>query len=227
MYKVLLVEDDKHIREAIADYFSEKARDEISLHVACDGYEAEELLYENEYDIVLLDIMLPGIDGFTLCREIRKDSMVPIIFLTAKAREEDVLYGYESGCDDYMIKPFSVAQLLAKLRAVLRRTKGVNSDYEIVCGDITLNPLMYTVTVCNERVELAPKEYALLRYLVERKEMVVSREKLLIDIWGYDFEGSDRVVDNHIKKLRKALGVAGKQIKTVISKGYKIEEERL
>lgn len=224
MFNVLLVEDDKHIREAVCDFFSEKAKDDINIFAACDGYEAENMFYENQYDLVLLDIMLPGVDGFTLCRSFRKESTVPIIFLTAKASEEDVLFGYETGCDDYVIKPFSIAELLAKVRALLRRSKGMVGADDIVCGDIALNPFKYLVKVRGVELVLAPKEYMLLRYLMERKNNVVDRDTLLSSIWGYDFEGSDRVVDNHIKKLRKALGPAKRQIKTVVSKGYKIVE---
>lgn len=224
MFKVLLVEDDNHIREAIADYFSEMAKDDITLSLAADGIEAEEILYEMDFDLVLLDVMLPGVDGFTLCRKIRETNSVPIIFLTAKSREEDVLYGYETGCDDYMTKPFSSAELLAKSRAILKRSKGIIGTNVITCGEISIDLFKYNVMVGGKNVDLAPKEYALLKYLVERKNTVVDREKLLVNLWGYDFEGNDRVVDNHIKKLRKSLGFAGKRIKTVVSRGYKISD---
>lgn len=224
MFKVLLVEDDNHIREVIADYFSEMAKDDITLSLAVDGIEAEGILYEMEFDLVLLDVMLPGVDGFTLCRKIRETNSVPIIFLTAKSREEDVLYGYETGCDDYMTKPFSSAELLAKSRAILKRSKGIIGTNVITCGEISIDLFKYNVTVAGKNVDLAPKEYALLKYLVERKNTVVDREKLLVNLWGYDFEGNDRVVDNHIKKLRKSLGFAGKRIKTVVSRGYKISD---
>ncbi|MCM1083372.1 MAG: response regulator transcription factor [Clostridium sp.] len=225
MYNILLVEDDLHIREAIMDYFSEKGSDSMILYSAIDGNRGLEMIYEQEFDLILLDIMLPGLDGFSLCREIRRKSTVPIIFLTAKAREQDVLYGYDLGCDDYMIKPFSLAELFVKVVAMLKRAKGLVGANLLTCGDISLNPATYVVLVSEHEVKLPPKEYTLLKYLLERKNKVIDRETLLVNIWGYDFDGSDRVVDNHIKKLRKALGTSGSRIKTIISKGYKISED--
>lgn len=225
MYNILLVEDDLHIREAIMDYFSEKGSDSMKLYPAIDGNRGLEMIYEQEFDLILLDIMLPGLDGFSLCREIRRKSTVPIIFLTAKAREQDVLFGYDIGCDDYMIKPFSLAELFVKVIAMLKRSKGLVGANLLTCGDISLNPATYVVCVSEREVKLPPKEYTLLKYLLERKNKVIDRETLLVNIWGYDFDGSDRVVDNHIKKLRKALGTSGSRIKTIISKGYKITED--
>ena len=223
MYRLLLVEDDGEIREVITDYFS-RASDTMTVETAPDGQRGLEMLYENEYDLIMLDVMLPYIDGFSLCREIRKKSPVPILFLTARGREEDILYGYENGCDDYIVKPFRIAELMAKANALIRRSKGMVRSEKLVCGRIELDPLCYTVYVSGAQAELAPKEYALLKYLMEHRGMAVSRESLLKYVWGYDFDGNDRVVDNHIKKLRKQLGTAGLQIKTVFSRGYKLEE---
>ncbi|MDE6024138.1 MAG: response regulator transcription factor [Lachnospiraceae bacterium] len=224
MYSILLVEDDFNIMEVISDYFTEKGKDSLMLYTAVDGNQGMEMIYEREYDLVLLDIMLPGLDGFSLCRELRKRSTVPIIFLTAKAREQDVLLGYDLGCDDYIVKPFSLAALYAKVFAMLKRSKGLVGNDVLFCGEIKLNPVTYVVTVSEKEIILPPKEYMLLKYMLERKGKVIERETLLINIWGYDFEGNDRVVDNHIKKLRKALGDAGKQIKTIVSKGYKLSD---
>lgn len=228
-YQVLLVEDDPQIREVIEDFFSGKDNDRIHIVSACDGMEGLDCIYENEYDLVLLDIMLPGIDGFQLCRELRGISNCPIIFLTAKGHESDVLYGYSLGCDDYIVKPFSLNELYAKVNALLKRAKGLVGADALICGSISLNPVTLRVTVLESgkevNVELPPKEYAILKYLLEHKNQAVDRETLLVRIWGYDYEGNERVVDNHMKKLRKALGFAGKQIKTVITKGYKIMEE--
>ena len=223
-YQVLLVEDDAQIREVIEDFFVAKGQGEIELHIAKDGTEGLAAVYEWEYDLCLLDIMLPGADGFEICRAIRENSIVPIIFLTARGREEDVLYGYQLGCDDYMVKPFSLAELYAKCQALIKRSKGMVACPEIVCGEIRLDPVRFTVTIGDERVDLPPKQYTLLKYLMENKERVLERELLLTRIWGYDYEGGERVVDNHIKKLRKALGDAGAQIKTVMKKGYKITD---
>lgn len=223
-YHILLVEDDAQIREIIGDYFSAKKDEKFILDMAKDGEEGMDYIYEREYDLVLLDIMLPGMDGFSLCRMIRRNSICPIIFLTARGREEDILYGYDLGCDDYIVKPFSLAELYAKVKAMIKRAKGMVGSLILTCGNITLNPASFEVTANGENVELPPKEYMILKYLMEHKNLVVERDTLLLRIWGYDYDGNERVVDNHVKKLRKALGQAGGQIKTVITKGYKIEE---
>lgn len=223
-YNLLLVEDDKYIREIIEDYFSEKEEPAFVIRSAKDGDEGMELIYEQEFDLVLLDIMLPGADGFTICREIRKNSICPIIFLTARGREEDILHGYQLGCDDYIVKPFSLAELFAKVNAMLKRAKGMVGTDVLVCGNISLNPVTFEVLANGVSVDLPPKEYSILKHLMENSGRVVQRDRLLTKMWGYDFEGNERVVDNHVKKLRKALGSAGGQIKTVITKGYKLEE---
>lgn len=223
-YHILLVEDDKYIREMIEDYFSEQNEPTFVVHSAKDGDEGMEMIYGQEFDIVLLDIMLPGTDGFTICREIRRKSICPIIFLTARGREEDILYGYDLGCDDYIVKPFSLAELFAKVSAMVKRAKGMVGVKQFTCGSISLNQATFEVRVDDQEIELPPKEYAILKYLMENQSRVVEREVLLTRLWGYDFEGNERVVDNHVKKLRKALGNAGGQIKTVITKGYKLEE---
>ena len=221
-YKILLVEDDHGIREVISDYFSGKGDTELT--EAADGSEGLSLISENEYDLIMLDVMLPNIDGFSICREIRRKSDVPVLFLTARAREEDVLYGYELGCDDYIVKPFSLAELYAKVQALLKRSKGMVLSRELRCGGICLDPITLNVNANGKDVELAPKEFAILKYLMEHKDWAVDRETLLTRIWGYDYFGGDRTVDNHIKKLRKSLGSAGDQIKTVMKKGYKITD---
>ncbi|MBP3272940.1 MAG: response regulator transcription factor [Ruminococcus sp.] len=219
-YKVLLVEDDPQIREVITDFFSQK--NDIDLMTAEDGNKGLDLIYENSFDLLMLDIMLPGIDGFSICREVRAKSIVPILFLTARGREEDIRYGYDLGCDDYIVKPFSLTALYGKACALIKRSKGTMLDRSMVCGQIKLDPVTLTVSVNGEQIELPPKEYALLKYLMEHENWVVDRDTLLNRVWGADYFGSDRVVDNHIKKLRKALGSSGSQIKTVITKGYKI-----
>lgn len=222
MYQLLLVEDDHRIQEVIADYFMNRGGQEMQLQFAVNGNDALDLLYEKEYDLVLLDIMLPGVDGFRICREIRKTSDTPIIFLTARGREEDVLYGYDLGCDDYIVKPFSLATLYAKVKALLNRAKGTILYPEMTVGDITLNPHAMLVKVGDKEIDLAPKQYMILKILMENKGSVVSRDSLLVRIWGYDYEGDERILDNHMKKLRKALGDEGRRIKTVIRKGYKL-----
>jgi DNA-binding response OmpR family regulator len=222
-YKLLLVEDDAELREIITDYFTEKGGKTYEITSASTGMEGQDKCLEDEYDVVLLDIMLPEVNGFTICKELRKNSDVPIVFLTARSSENDKLHGYHLGCDDYIVKPFSLAELYAKITALIKRTKGtVRNDFMTV-GSIKLNPNHYTVLVDDREVILAPKEYTILKILMENVGRIVSRESLLVRIWGYDFEGNDRVVDNHIKKLRKSLGASSNQIKTVIKIGYKLE----
>lgn len=223
-YKLLLVEDDGELREIITDYFVDKSKGDLSIDSAKTGDEGQVKCFENEYDLVLLDVMLPEVDGFTICKEIRRNSDVPIIFITARHNMSDRLYGYNLGCDDYIPKPFSLAELYAKVNALIKRTKGMVRKDIMRVGNIELDPYRSIVFANNNEVILAPKEYAILTILMENCGGVVSRESLLIRIWGYDFEGNERVVDNHVKKLRRALGNASVQIITVIKKGYKMEE---
>ncbi len=223
-YQILLVEDDSRIREVVYDYFTEHPSEPFVVHMAKDGEEALSMIYENTYDLLLLDIMLPKVNGFEICRSVRIDNTVPIIFITARVGDEDALYGYGIGADDYITKPFSLATLHAKCIALLKRSKGLVAGDMLHCGSICMDPVRFTVTVSGADVKLSPKEFALLRTLIEQKGIVIPRETLLIRIWGYDYEGNERVLDNHIKKLRKALGPCGKQIQTVITKGYKITD---
>lgn len=233
--QMLLVEDDAGIREVIEDYFSSRKsipgagnkqeEDEITVISAGDGEEGLALIAEGGFDIVILDIMLPGMDGFSLCRKLRKDSAVPVIFLTARGQEEDRLKGYLLGCDDYVVKPFSLAVLYARVRALVKRAKGMVLENVMELGVVRLLPDRGIAYAGGEELALTPKEFALLRYLLENRGRTISRERILISVWGYDFEGSDRVVDNHIRKLRKKLGKYGKQIKTVIKKGYRMDGE--
>lgn len=233
--QMLLVEDDAGIREVIEDYFlsrksipgagNKQEEDEITVISAGDGEEGLARIAEGGFDIVILDIMLPGMDGFSLCRKLRKDSAVPVIFLTARGQEEDRLKGYLLGCDDYVVKPFSLAVLYAKVRALVKRAKGMVLENVMELGGVRLLPDRGIAYAGGEELALTPKEFALLRYLLENRGRTISRERILISVWGYDFEGSDRVVDNHIRKLRKKLGKYGKQIKTVIKKGYRMDGE--
>ena len=223
-YRLLCVEDDAQIREIIEDYFTSKKENEFEFSSASDGLIAKEMIEENEYDLILLDVMLPYLDGFSICRQIRKKSDVPVIFLTARTLEEDVLLGFETGCDDYIVKPFSLATLYAKCIALLNRTNGTVISECISVGNITVNANTMEVKANGKRIEMAAKEYELLLYLMRHKNWVIGRETLLNAIWGYEYEGGDRVVDNHIKNLRKLLGASGDQIKTVISKGYKLTD---
>jgi len=222
--RILLVEDDDKIREIMCEYFTAKSNGNINIVSASTGEEGLMLIQNSEFDIVLLDVMLPGIDGFTMCRRIRKTLDVPIIFLTAKTSEEDRLYGYEIGCDDYVCKPFSFAELFAKVNVLLKRANKSNEGNIITCGSISLNTVSLELKVNGEEIELPPKEFEILCYLLKHKGWVVGRETLLNRIWGDEAFVETRVVDNHVKNLRKALGDAGSQIKTVVSKGYKLVE---
>ncbi len=224
MYRILLVEDDARIREAMLDYFSEKAP-EYEIETAATGLTGLQMIEDNEYDLILLDVMLPQMSGFELMMKIRRSMDVPVIFMTARTSEEDRLHGYELGCDDYVCKPFSLAELLAKVNALIKRSKGTVLDDELVCGEIRFHKRALSVTVSGQIVELPPKELAILIILMERPGWTFSRDKLLDLVWGRDYYGNDRVVDNHVKKLRKSLGKAGSQIKTVFARGYKITEE--
>lgn len=223
-YRILLVEDEVKLLEIIEDYLTTRPDHEITLVCSQDGATALEYLQTQQFDLVILDVMLPDIDGFSICRELRAYSDVPILFLTARCREEDQLYGYALGCDDYLLKPFSLAVLYAKITALLKRSKETAILKQLQYGAIAIDLLAMEVTVNGEIITLAPKEYALLKYLMEHKNWVVSRDTLLEKVWGYDYYGGERVVDNHIKKLRHALGPAGNQIKTVIGKGYRFVE---
>lgn len=222
-YKILMVEDDPKIREGIIDFFSEKAPDYV-MDVAKNGMEGMEKLEEKIYDLVLLDVMLPQMSGFDLIVKIRRNMDVPVIFMTARTSEEDRLYGYELGCDDYVCKPFSLAELLAKVNALMKRSKGTVLDDVITCGDVEIHKRALIVKVFGEKIDLPPKELAILSILMEKPGWTFSRDMLLDMAWGRDYFGNDRVVDNHVKKLRHSLGDAGNQIKTVFAKGYKIVE---
>ncbi|HPY85565.1 MAG: response regulator transcription factor [Ruminococcus sp.] len=223
MNKILLIEDDLQICEVITEYFTNKGSAVTAVNTGDDAIEVIENSL-GDHDLVLLDIMLPGTDGFSLCRKIRRTCDIPVIFITARGREEDVLYGYDLGCDDYIVKPFLLSALFMKCEALIRRAERRPESFALVCGKITLDTRTLRCFADGSEVELPPKEFAILRYLLDHVNWVVDRNKLLDVVWGYDYFGSDRVVDNHIKKLRKALGPAGSQIKTLVGRGYKLTE---
>lgn len=223
MNKILLIEDDLQICEVITEYFTNKGSAVTAVNTGDDAIEVIENSL-GDHDLVLLDIMLPGTDGFSLCRKIRRTCDIPVIFITARGREEDVLYGYDLGCDDYIVKPFLLSALFMKCEALIRRAERRPESFALVCGKITLDTRTLRCFADGNEVELPPKEFAILRYLLDHVNWVVDRNKLLDVVWGYDYFGSARVVDNHIKKLRKALGPAGSQIKTLVGRGYKLTE---
>lgn len=219
--KILIAEDEPRLRAILCDYFQSKGDFPTP---APDGLTALELAGQGEYDGVLLDIMMPGLDGLRVCRALRKRSAVPIIFLTALSDEEDKLLGYELGADDYVTKPFSLSVLYAKLSALIRRSRGsLRTDGRLEAGGITLDLTARKVFISGKEIALTPKEYSLLLCLMRNKNVVMSREQLLVKCWGYDYEGESRAVDTHIKRLREKLGENAACIKTVIKAGYMLE----
>lgn len=220
-YRILIAEDEPRLLEVLCDYFESRG----DMPTAADnGADALELAENGEFDGVLLDIMMPGMDGFSVCRSLRKKSDVPIIFLTALSDEEDKLCGYQLGADDYVTKPYSMSVLYAKLTALINRSRGsILTEDRLAVGDICVTLSSQKVCVNGKAVMLTPKEYALLVCLMKNRGTVLSREQLLVKCWGYDYEGEARAVDTHIKRLREKLGNAAGCIKTVIKAGYKLE----
>lgn len=220
--RILLVEDDSRIREIVTDYF---LQEDFKVAEAENGKQALEMFEEEETALVVLDIMIPDIDGWSVCKRLRKISDVPIIMLTARSDEEDKLMGYDLGADDYMTKPFSPRVLVAKARMLLKRVEGsIGKDDGILClNGIEINKLSHTVCINSEMAELTLKEYELLVCLMENKNIVLSRENILDKVWGYNYYGDLRTVDTHIKKLRNKLGENAACVKTVIGAGYKFE----
>lgn len=219
--KILIVEDEAKLREVLCDYFISKGDQPFE---APNGVCALELLQEYEFDAVLLDIMMPGLDGLSVCRAVRRENDVPIVFLTALSDEEDKLLGYELGADDYVTKPFSLSVLYAKVTALIKRNhRKVLAGDRMESGGVTLEQSTRRVFAGKREVALTPKEFALLRCLMENRGLVLSREQLLVKCWGYDYEGESRAVDTHIKRLREKLGDCAGCIKTVIKAGYRWE----
>lgn len=220
-YRILIAEDEPKLREVLCDFFISRGDRPTA---AANGIEALAAAQEGQFDGVLLDIMMPELDGFSVCRALRKRSDVPIIFLTALSDEEDKLCGYELGADDYVTKPFSMAVLYAKLTALINRSRGsILTGDRLSAGAIRLILSARKVYVEEREISLTPKEYALLLCLMQNRNTVLSREQLLSKCWGYDYEGDCRAVDTHVKRLREKLGSAGSYIKTVIKSGYRLE----
>ena len=218
MYQILLAEDEKALREVTEVFFRKNG---FEIDAVDNGNDACSLIDRKKYDIVILDIMMPGRDGKEVCRHIRTKYDVPVIFRTALGDECDIISGYEIGADEYVTKPFSTKVLLMKVNALIKRYHGILiQNGKMIIGEITIDPARRLVTVNGKPVTLAPKEYDLLMLFIDHKDLVLTRDQILDDVWGSDFEGYDRTVDTHIKKLRKALGKAGYHIETVIKAGY-------
>lgn len=218
MKKILVVEDEKEIRNILKVYLLTAGYEVTEV---ADGEEAMRVFYEKPFDLVVLDIMLPKKDGWSICREIKEYSSVPVIIITARDNENDEVFGFEIGADDYITKPFSNKVFLARVKTILKNKSNININNEIEIGSLKINDISHNVTKKGENLYLAPKEYEILMYFIKNKNIALSREKMLTEVWGYDYAGNDRIVDVHIKNLRKKIGE--EYIKTIRSVGYKFE----
>lgn len=221
--KILVVDDESRMRKLVRDFLVKSNYEVVE---AEDGAAALDIFFEsNDIDLVILDVMMPKMDGWQVCREIRAYSKVPIIMLTAKADERDELQGFEMGVDEYISKPFSPKILVARVEAILRRTSQVTADRLLEAGGIRVDKAAHSVTVDGQAVELSYKEFELLSYFMENKGIALSREKILNSVWNYDYFGDARTIDTHVKKLRSKMGKKGDLIKTIWGMGYKFEVE--
>lgn len=228
MSKMLIVDDEEKIRAVVREYAE---FGEFEVTEARDGMEAVNLCRENDYDIIIMDVMMPRLDGYSACKEIKKQKDIPVIMLSARGEEYDKLFGFETGIDDYVVKPFSPRELMARVRAVLARSQAAvqgsaaPQQERQVYGGLEIDLAGREVYVDGVRASMTPKEYDLLFYLVKNKGLALSRDKLLEEVWGYDFFGDDRTVDTHIKMLRGSLGPYRSYIVTLRGMGYKFDPE--
>ncbi len=223
MYKILIVDDEEHIREVLKEYaeFEGHEADE-----ACDGMQAVEMARAKDYDMIIMDVMMPKLDGFSACKEIRKMKNTPVLMLSARGEEYDKLFGFEIGVDDYVVKPFSPKEVMARINAIVKRNGGGSAEGSaetVKFEGLEINFTSRDVFVDGEKAALTPKEYDLLFYLVRNKNIALTRNRLLEEVWGYDFFGDDRTIDTHIKMLRNNLGPYRKFIVTLRGMGYKFE----
>ncbi len=219
--KILVVDDEARMRKLVRDFLVKSGYEVLE---AGDGSEALDLFYENkDIALIILDVMMPNIDGWSVCKEVREYSKVPIIMLTAKGDERDELQGFELGVDEYISKPFSPKILVARVGAILRRTNQLDAEESIEAGGIVINKAAHSVMIDGSPVELSYKEFELLTYFLENKGIALSREKILNNVWNYDYFGDARTIDTHVKKLRSKMGKKGDLIKTIWGMGYKFE----
>lgn len=224
MYKILVADDEEKIRLVIKEYAEFEG---YEVFEAADGMEAVAMCAQNDFDAIVLDVMMPRLDGFSACKEIKKNSDVPVLMLSARGEEYDKLFGFEMGIDDYVVKPFSPKELMARLSVIIKRNNqksGVQNFECVSFGGLRIDFTGRNVYVDGQKAEMTPKEYDLLFYLVRNKNIALSREKILTDVWGYDFYGDDRTVDTHIKMLRNSLASHRDHIITLRGFGYKFEE---
>lgn len=219
--KILVVDDESRMRKLVKDFLKKSNYNVIE---AEDGSQALDIFFEqNDIHLIILDVMMPKMDGWQVCREIRAYSKVPIIMLTAKSDEQDELQGFELGIDEYISKPFSPKILVARVEAVLRRTNQMSAEELLKSGGITLNKAAHIVAIDGQQIELSFKEFELLSYFMENQGIALSREKILNNVWNYDYFGDARTIDTHVKKLRSKMGKKGDLIKTIWGMGYKFE----
>ena len=229
MYHLLVVDDEARIRSIIKKYAEFEGH---SVTEAADGMEAVHMCRTAEFDIVIMDIMMPELDGFSACREIRKISQIPIIMLSARGEEYDKINGFELGIDDYVVKPFSPKELMLRIEAVMKRVRRTSGDtvkkenvvITLDNGGLRADITARLVFIDGERIDMSPKEYDLFFYMLENRNIALSREKLITDVWGYDFYGDVRTLDTHIKLLRKSLGRYAELIVTLRGVGYRFED---
>ena len=218
--KVLIVDDEEMIRGVLKEYVEFEGG---TAYEAADGMQAVKLCRDNDFDIILMDVMMPRLDGFSAVKEIKKIKNIPVIMLSARGEEYDKLFGFEIGVDDYVTKPFSPKEVMARMHAVLKRGAQENINDVVTFEGLTIDMVGRNVLVDGEKAELTPKEYEILFYFVKNKGIALTREKLLMDVWGFDFYGDDRTVDTHIKMLRSNLKQYRKFIVTLRGLGYKFE----
>ncbi len=225
--KILIVDDESRMRKLVKDFLSKEG---YIVSEAGDGEEALDIFMNNkDISLIILDVMMPKMDGWETCKEIRKYSQVPVIMLTAKSDERDELLGFELGIDEYITKPFSPKILVARVSAILRRTSDAVTEEKLTAGGINVDLSAHIVTVDGRNVDLSFKEFELLQYFIMNKGVALSREKILNNVWNYDYFGDARTIDTHVKKLRSKLGDKGDYIKTIWGMGYKFEvdDERI
>ena len=222
--KILVVDDESRMRKLVRDFLVKNNYDVLE---AGDGEEALDIFYkQKDIALIVLDVMMPKLDGKQVCKEIRTVSKVPIIMLTARADEQDELQGFQLGVDEYIAKPFSPKILVARIEAILRRTNHTENDNMLSCGGILMDKAAHQVLIDGAPVELSYKEFELLAYFMENKGIALSREKILNNVWNYDYFGDARTIDTHVKKLRNKMGEKGDLIKTIWGMGYKMEEDK-
>ena len=217
--KILVVDDESRMRKLIRDFLE---REGYQILEAADGIDAMDIFYENrDIALMILDVMMPRMDGWAVCREVRQNSTMPIVMLTARSEERDELKGFELGVDEYIAKPFSPKILVARVNALLKRAGGVSAEGHMSAGGIEINKAAHLVQIDGQEVELSVKEFELLVYFIENQKIVLTREKILNNVWNYDYFGDARTIDTHVKKLRSKMGEKGDLIKTIWGMGYK------